>query len=354
LIAGAGSWKCYKRVKDTTAEYFIFDGDNVLASYDSGGNLNASYLTPGLDANLSMTNSTDTYYYFADGLGSIRNVVESDEDIANTYDYRAFGILITETENVDSPFEFTGRAREPGGLSHMHYYRNRYYMPGNGIFTSRDAMWADVHRGWGYVGNWPTGQVDQYGLVECPGGAWICRGSTWSAGLIYSHSWGTITCKCSQRIEIGSIDWYTYCCDTGWDESAPDVQGPYHQPVYARAYCEGSVTGNSGGISAGFGKHYFASKVEDAPTSDDLDPSGWGLNLSASLGIASGGITVPGFDPEGNVGLDSGGKVDASIGYSSVTFDGCWYAYEFGPEPALSLRKGQCVKKKANITKELD
>jgi len=47
----------------------------------------------------------------------------------------------------------------------MHYYRNRYYMPGNGIFTSRDAMWADIHRGWGYVGNSPTMYVDPYGLV---------------------------------------------------------------------------------------------------------------------------------------------------------------------------------------------
>jgi len=174
-----------------TTEYFIFDGDNVLASYTSNGTLNASYLTPllrqrysakqlaakhegyggqaGLDANLSMTNATDTYYSFTDALGSIRNVVESDEDVANVYDYRAFGILITETENVDSPFEFTGRAREPGGLSHMHYYHNRYYMPGVGIFTSRDAMWADVHRGWGYVGNVPTMYVDPYGLLTQEG-----------------------------------------------------------------------------------------------------------------------------------------------------------------------------------------
>ena len=80
-----------------------------------------------------MTNDTDTYYYFQDGLGSVRNVVESDEDVANTYDYRAFGILITETENVDSPFEFTGRDREPGGLSHMHYYRNRFYYSRRGM-----------------------------------------------------------------------------------------------------------------------------------------------------------------------------------------------------------------------------
>jgi hypothetical protein len=32
-------------VQDTTAEYFVYDGANVLDSYTSGGNLNARYLT---------------------------------------------------------------------------------------------------------------------------------------------------------------------------------------------------------------------------------------------------------------------------------------------------------------------
>jgi hypothetical protein len=74
-----GSWKRYKRTQDTTVEYFVYDGDNVVASYDSGGTLNATYLTPGLDANLSMTRGESTYYYMQDGLGSVRNVVDSSE-----------------------------------------------------------------------------------------------------------------------------------------------------------------------------------------------------------------------------------------------------------------------------------
>jgi len=79
-----GSWKRYKRVQDTTAEYFIFDGDNVVASYASDGSRNALYLTPGLDDNLSMTRGENTYYYMQDGLGSVRTIVDTSENTQNT------------------------------------------------------------------------------------------------------------------------------------------------------------------------------------------------------------------------------------------------------------------------------
>ena len=140
------------------------DGDNVLASYDSGGTLNAGYLTPGLDANLAMTQGENTYYYMQDGLGSVRTIVDSSENVTNWYDYRAFGVNHGMTENVTSPYHFTAREFETGGVLNLHYYRNRSYAPSLGIFTSRDAMWADVHRGWGYVGNNPVNLLDPYGL----------------------------------------------------------------------------------------------------------------------------------------------------------------------------------------------
>ena len=43
------------------------------------------------DDNLSMTRGGNAYYYLADGLGSIRNVVSANETLQNTYDYYAFG-----------------------------------------------------------------------------------------------------------------------------------------------------------------------------------------------------------------------------------------------------------------------
>jgi len=119
-----------------------------------------------LDENLSMTRSGNTYYYMADGLGSVRNIGESDEDTANTYDYYAFGnTLGTPTVGVTNPYEYTAREYESGSVLDTYYYRNRYYMSALGIFTSRDAMWADVHRGWGYVGGSPLMYSDPYGLA---------------------------------------------------------------------------------------------------------------------------------------------------------------------------------------------
>ena len=112
-----------------------------------------------------MTRSGNTYYYMMDGLGSVRNVVESDEDVANVYDYYAFGnTLGTPTTGVTTPFEYTAREFEDGSVNTTLYYRNRYYMSALGVFTSRDTMWPDIHRGWGYVGNNPVATRDPLGL----------------------------------------------------------------------------------------------------------------------------------------------------------------------------------------------
>ncbi len=163
------------------------------------GSLESRYVTPGLDENLSMTRGQDTYYYMRDGLGSVRNVVGASETVENIYDYRAFGLVITEIEGVECPYRFTAREYEPGGLSHAHFYRNRYYMPGVGLFMSRDAMWADVHRGWGYVGNRPTTLVDPFGqiaypYVVCGGtplGLWVmCWKITLREGRVYRELLG--------------------------------------------------------------------------------------------------------------------------------------------------------------------
>jgi RHS repeat-associated protein len=114
-----------------------------------------------------MTQSGSTYYYFQDALGSVRNVVDSSEVAQNTYDHYPFGnIFAAQTENVTNPYRFTGREHEAGSLGNMHYYRNRYYMAYLGIFASRDAMWADVHRGWGYGGNNPVAFADPFGLAS--------------------------------------------------------------------------------------------------------------------------------------------------------------------------------------------
>ncbi|MHC4714409.1 MAG: hypothetical protein ACYTAN_14255 [Planctomycetota bacterium] len=98
-----------KTVDSDTLKYFL-DGSNVIADFDGDDVLQATYVTPGLDQNLSQTRSGSTYYYMADGLGSIRNLVDSSQDAVNVYDYYAFGKQLGSwTEGVANRYTYTAR-----------------------------------------------------------------------------------------------------------------------------------------------------------------------------------------------------------------------------------------------------
>ena len=147
-----------KTVDSTTIKYFL-DGSNVIADFDGDDVLLATYVTPGLDANLSQERGGSTYYYMADGLGSIRNLVDSNEDAVNVYDYYAFGKeLGSWTENVTNRYTYT--AREYDTESGDYYYKARYY-DGGGRFNRRDPR--EPH-GYVYVSNDPVFYIDPHGL----------------------------------------------------------------------------------------------------------------------------------------------------------------------------------------------
>jgi RHS repeat-associated protein len=95
----------------------------------------------------------------SDGLGSIRNLVDGNEDAVNVYDYYAFGKeLGSWTETVTNRYTYT--AREYDEESEQYYYRTRLYS-GAGRFLSRDIV--ETHR-YVYAYNRPLMSVDPYGL----------------------------------------------------------------------------------------------------------------------------------------------------------------------------------------------
>ena len=152
-----------KTVDETTIEFFL-DGADVIADYDGDDVLVATYVTPGLDANLSVTRSGSTYYYLKDGLGSIRNLVDSNETTQNMYDYYAFGKALGDwTENVTNRYTYT--AREWDEESEQYYYRARYY-GGTGRFQSRDPLRRDVSLNlYSYVNACPLNRIDPRGAA---------------------------------------------------------------------------------------------------------------------------------------------------------------------------------------------
>ena len=113
-----------KTVGGSTTTKYHHDALNVAAEYNGSNQLQRTYVTPGLDQNLSLTASGSTYYYLSDALGSIRQLIDANEATQNrrersdrrgrrphSYDYFAFGSVYgSPTENVTQPFRFTARA----------------------------------------------------------------------------------------------------------------------------------------------------------------------------------------------------------------------------------------------------
>ena len=156
-----------KNVNGTKTAY-VHDGLNTVAEYNESNQLQRTYVTPGLDQNLSLTASGSTYYYLSDALGSIRQVLDADQDTENSYDYEAFGCAYgSPTENLTQPFRFTGRDWDTE--STLYYYRARNYSAALGRFVARDPRpsWATTHL-YQYVANQPLDYLDPSGLEMKP------------------------------------------------------------------------------------------------------------------------------------------------------------------------------------------
>jgi len=165
----AGGRRITKNVNGSKTAY-VYDFLNVVADYDGSNQLQATYVTPGLDDNLSVTCSGSTYAYLRDGIGSIRQLLSSDEALQNAYDYEAFGKSYgTTAENVTNRYRFTGR--EWDAESALYYYRFRAMAAGSGAFVRRDFLSFSLRPNkYAYVHSNPVRFVDPSGGGVTVGG----------------------------------------------------------------------------------------------------------------------------------------------------------------------------------------
>ena len=159
-----------KSVNDgTTATSFLYDGDNVVADYQSGSAVKY-YVTPFLDQNLSVTDvsGSSTSYFTADGLGSVRTLSDSSGTLKNRYDFTAFGEKYAAGTSETIPNRYTYTGRETGEVAGAPmYYRNRTYFSDIGRFGRRDPAFSPEWNLYGYVNASPVRWVDPYGLAIC-------------------------------------------------------------------------------------------------------------------------------------------------------------------------------------------
>jgi RHS repeat-associated protein len=157
-----------RRTVDGASTYFVMADEDMIAEFE-GDSMTAKYIHgPGTDEPWALVNRKGTYYYHADGLGSIIALTDTSMRTVQTYEYDffgngAFGGLHDMKNRIKQPYAFTGREFDRD--TRMYYYRARYYDPSTGRFTQVDPIGYDGGLNlYAYVGGNPVNAVDPWGL----------------------------------------------------------------------------------------------------------------------------------------------------------------------------------------------
>ena len=93
--------------------------------------------------NLSQTNGSTTDYFLTDALGSTRQLVNANDQLALTENYDPFGKTVASMGSDSSIFDYAGQQTDPSGLQ---YLRARYYSSDTGQFLTQNSFsgYADM------------------------------------------------------------------------------------------------------------------------------------------------------------------------------------------------------------------
>jgi RHS repeat-associated protein len=105
-------------------------------------------------------------YYMHDGLGSVRQLLDSTGEIETSYAYDPFGVPVMGGDG-SNPYQFTGEAWD--AEVELLYLRARYYQPEVGRFITKDPWAGELQRPatlnlYAYARNNPFNLVDPTGL----------------------------------------------------------------------------------------------------------------------------------------------------------------------------------------------
>ena len=137
------------RIENGVTNYFVYDGNQVVADLDGSGNLLRTYVWgQGIDNLLCLTDhtTTNTYYPIKDHQNSVIALADDSGSVVESYEYDAYGntkvfnasgVELTESA-VGNRYGFQGR--EIDWDTGLYYFRARWYNPDTGRWLSKDPI----------------------------------------------------------------------------------------------------------------------------------------------------------------------------------------------------------------------
>ena len=147
-----------------SAKAFLYDGANIVQELQ-GGSATASLLTGGIDEVFLRTDSSGTWNFVTDALGSTIALGDNTGQIQTQYSYGPFGNTTSTGLSSGNRNAYTGRELDETGI---YYNRARYYDPQIGRFLSEDKLGLPGRSNlYLYTHDSPTNFEDPFGLKDC-------------------------------------------------------------------------------------------------------------------------------------------------------------------------------------------
>ncbi|MCE9553352.1 MAG: RHS repeat-associated core domain-containing protein [Planctomycetes bacterium] len=161
----------------TVTTRFVYDGQNMIEVFDGTGALTHRYLDgPAVDQVFAdeqfdpMSSGEmpiaagETEWTLTDNQGTVRNVIDSSDNIDLHTAFNAFGNPVSHAGSLTMAFGFTGKFYDAD--TGLQWNINRWYDPVLQRWMSEDPLGlgpdVDPYR---YVGNGPTNATDERGLL---------------------------------------------------------------------------------------------------------------------------------------------------------------------------------------------
>lgn len=154
-----------KTVNGAKTRYIYLDG-RVIEELDANGNTIGRNIWGNELLYRQDTVQNKAGYYMYNGHGDVVAIRDSSGAVLNSYDYDIWGKIITQTEQMSNPFQYTGEIYDDE--SGLIYLRARYYDPNDKRFITEDTYEGELNNPqtlnlYTYVGNNPLRYIDPSG-----------------------------------------------------------------------------------------------------------------------------------------------------------------------------------------------